>query len=541
MHTMLADLWMPSSEQLSLFAPELALVATIVAILLVAMAAGRSGRIAAGVALVGTLAAMLLTRVSGGEVARTGFSGLSPDAGLPMLVCDNFTIFIRLFITLFIVLVIGMWLVGQQAHRRRDGLDRPTNAGPEFFVLMLTSGLGMILMVSTTNLLMILIAVEMASLPSYAIVAGDKRSARSAEASLKYVLFGAASAGIMVYGLSLLYGAAGTLDLATMARRLAGEGGTFGPAGWVGIAAFGAGVAFKIAAVPFHFWCPDVFEGAPIEITTWLSVASKAAGLGLLLRIVVTMGTAMTTPAPVVHLAWGIGILAAVTCTVGNLAALRQTSVKRLLAYSSIAHAGYMMMAGAILTTPGDVQSGASALVAYLLVYLIMNFGAFLVTAVVAWARGDDSLSSFRGLGRQAPMLAVPMTLCLFSLVGLPPLAGFAAKWWLLYALGQGAAQQGWLWGLVVVAVINTAISLYYYVRVIREMFVAPDDGTEQLTTPGAALVMANACCVALLLLGTLFIGSLGRGADQFARSLVGTGTAAVEPAPHTLADPGRG
>jgi NADH-quinone oxidoreductase subunit N len=316
--------------------------------------------------------------------------------------------------------------------------------------------------------------------------------------------------------------------MATIAQAVSAAGPS--QSGWLPAMAFFAlcvGIAFKISAVPFHFWCPDVFEGAPIEVTTWLSVASKAAGLGLLLRIVYTLSTAGAGAPWLAPVAWGIGLLAAVTCTVGNLAALRQDAVKRILAYSSIAHAGYMMMAAAIFMSggaAGEANPGLAAVVAYLIVYLVMNLGAFGVTALVSWRVGTDHISAFTGLGRRALWLALPMTLCLFSLIGLPPLGGFAAKWWLFWALGKAAmGGQEWLWALIIVAAINTAISLYYYVRIVRQMFLRDDEKQPALAAPIPGLVLVNACAVALLLLGTLLVGRLNDWSTRYASHLFGT------------------
>ncbi len=231
-------------------------------------------------------------------------------------------------------------------------------------------------------------------------------------------------------------------------------------------------------------------------------------------------------------LAWSIGILAAVTCTIGNLAALRQESVKRMLAYSSIAHAGYMMMAAAILL-PHDAAGtniALAALVAYILVYAMMNLGAFGVTAMVVWQTKSDRLSAFTGLGRRAPWLALPLAVCLFSLVGLPPLGGFAAKWWLLVALGKAAAGQTWLWGLVVVAVVNTAISLYYYVRVIRQMYLADDTQQPAFTPPVGGVVLANLCAAGLILLGTVLFAPLGEYARKASSNLAQVNAQAQSP-----------
>ncbi|HOB73569.1 MAG TPA: NADH-quinone oxidoreductase subunit N [Phycisphaerae bacterium] len=531
--------WIPAGLDLRMFAPELALIATIVAVLVVPLVLGRSGRTAAFISLIGALATFLLTwRAVAGQVVERGYAGLSPDPQATMLVADNFSVFFKLFLSAFLALIIGLWLLRPANGRGAAGVHGGS-AGPEFFVLLLSSALGMALMVGTLNLLVMVIAIEMASLPSYALVGSDKRSRPGAEASLKYVLFGAATSSIMVYGLSLIYGAFGTLDIAGIAGKLAGQSVSLGWVPAIGFFALCVGIAFKISAVPFHFWCPDVFEGAPIEVTTWLSVASKAAGLGLLLRIVYALSTAVGGAAWLTPFAWGIGLVAAVTCTVGNLAALRQDSVKRMLAYSSIAHAGYMMMAAAIFTQAGQGQFmsiGLAAVIAYLMVYFVMNLGAFGVTALVSWRTGTDHISAFTGLGRRAPALALPMAVCLFSLIGLPPLGGFAAKWWLLLALGKAAiAAQPWLWGLVIVAVINTAISLYYYVRVIRQMYLCEDERQSAVPAPLGGVVLVNVCAVALLLLGTLLIDKLGNYSTYYASNLLVTqptapATATVEP-----------
>jgi NADH-quinone oxidoreductase subunit N len=481
--------------------------------------------------MAGAVIALVATSAIVGGVADGGQGALTPPGGPAMVLADRFTVFFRLLLLMLLVLIIWLWMVGAADRERSPAATGPSGS-PEFFVLLLTSALGMLFMVSTLNLLVMVVAIETASLPSYAVVASDKRSRLGAEAALKYVMFGAASAAIMVYGVSLLYGRFGTFDVSTIATRIAAAP-TPEPVLWLGLAAIGAGVAFKIAAVPMHLWCPDVFQGAPVEITTWLSVASKAAGLGLLLRLVDAFSTSTALAGAMAPLAWGIGTLSAITCTVGNLAALRQENVKRILAYSSIAHAGYMMMAAAILVArPGGgaagtpVNVGVAAVIAYLFVYVTMNVGAFGATALVVWQTGSDHLSSFTGLWRRAPWLALPMAVCLFSLIGLPPLGGFAAKWFLLMALGKTAAAQPWLWSLVIIAVINTAISLYYYVRIMRQMFLTDDETQPVLRPPLGGLALVNACAVVLLLLGTAWFSPLGRHAEGLASCLFRPGPA---------------
>jgi NADH-quinone oxidoreductase subunit N len=421
--------------------------------------------------------------------------------------------------------VMWLWWLGSAKTERN---------APEFFILLLGSAFGMALMTSTLNLLMIVLAIEAASLPSYAIVGFDKRDAKGAEASLKYMIFGAVCAAIMLYGASLLYGLVGSLGFADVARYTVGHlaVGENRLLLAVGLLCFMVGIAFKISAVPFHFWCPDAFEGAKIEVTTWLSVVSKAAGLILLGRLVMTVCAAVEVGVEMQFirpLAWAIGIMAAVTCTVGNFSAYKQQSVKRLLAYSSIAHAGYMMMAAAVFIHP-DVEgheAGLTALLIYIVIYLFMNLGAFGVTAMVVWDTGSDRIESFTGLARRAPWLAVPMIICLVSLVGLPPLAGFLGKWWVLVSLGSlqnVSTGEGWNslgtlgWFLVVVTVANTLFSLYYYMRVVVQMSLR-DDGRSPVRAPFGGLVLVNVCAAALLVL-FVFAQPLKSTVDRFSHGL---------------------
>ena len=450
-------------EHLFYFSPLIALICTMLAIAVCAIIFGRGARTTTTVVIVGMLATFVLALRVAGAVADRGISGLSPHAGSGMLIADNLSICFQIVLLVFLAGVMWLWWVGS-AHGERNA--------PEFFILLLGSALGMALMVSTTNLLMIVVAIETASLPSYAIVGFDKKDRRGAEASLKYMIFGGVCAAIMLYGVSLLYGLVGSLNVADVADY-AVEHLTLGENRVllaIALLCFVAGIAFKISAVPFHFWCPDAFEGAKIEVTTWLSVASKASGLILLARLVTVFCAAVDTHVEMTlvrPLAWTIGIVAAITCTVGNFSAYKQQSVKRLLAYSSIAHAGYMMMAAAVFIHPSVAghQAGLTAMLVYIIVYLFMNLGAFGSTALVAWATGSDKIESFTGLGRRAPWIAVPMIVCLMSLVGIPPLAGFIGKWWILVALGSLGnipGTSGWFslgtlgWSLAIIMVLNT-------------------------------------------------------------------------------------
>ena len=530
------DYWanIPIGEHLWLVSPMIVLVCTMLAVVTCPILLGRRTRTITAVVAIGVTAAFVMAIRVAMQVADGGTSGLSTVSGSGMLIIDNLSAGYQLLMLAFLGCVIGLWWIGSAATERD---------APEFFVLLLGSALGMVLMVSTSNLLMIVMAIEMASLPSYALVSFNKRDRAGAEGGLKYMIFGAICAAIMLYGASLLYGLAGSLNFADIAKMVAlsfAGGGRDVVLVSVALLCFFAGVAFKISAVPFHFWCPDAFQAAKIEVTTWLSVVSKAAGLILLVRLVAifcgTVGAAglMHTVEPI---AWGIAIVAAITCTLGNIAAYRQRSVKRLLAYSSIAHAGYMLMATAVFIHP-DVagsEAGISALLAYVLIYLFMNLGAFGVTAMVYWATGTDDIDAFTGLIRRAPALAIPMIICLMSLVGLPPFGGFLGKWWIWIALGRLDSTLGWF--LIMVMGLNTVVSLYYYLRIVVRMTLR-DDGQAALRPSFGGMAMVNVCAIVLFPVMFIFANGFKSTADHFARRMfVPTADATVSAEPSVEGD----
>lgn len=504
----------PVGEQLWLFSPMIALTATMLAVVACPLIAGRSSRVIAGTAAVGILAAFVLALKVADAVSGGGVSGLSTQPGAGILIVDNLSAGFQVLLIVFLGAVSFLWWIGSA--------EREQNA-PEFFILLIGSALGMALMVSSTNLLTIVIAIETASLPSYAIVGFDKRDRLGAEASLKYMIFGAVCAAIMLYGTSLLYGLVGSLNVVDVANYTVAQL-TAGDSKLLTLAAlmcFFAGIGFKISAVPFHFWCPDAFEGAKVEVTTWLSVVSKAAGLILLTRLVLIFCGAVGSPQAMSilsPLAWSIGVIAAVTCTVGNFAAYKQKSVKRLLAYSSIAHAGYMMMAAAVFLHPqtAGYSSGMTSLLVYVAIYLIMNLGAFGVVAMVSWDAGHDRLEAFTGLMRRSPWLTIPMVICLMSLVGLPPLAGFIGKWWILMALGSTGTTLGWF--LVIVAGANTLFSLYFYMRVVVRMTLKDDD-RPAMSAPLGGVGLVN-LCAALLVVLFVFAQPMRETAERFTTNL---------------------
>jgi NADH-quinone oxidoreductase subunit N len=505
--TLVDNLYSNTIASLELFGPELVLCATIVAMLLVRIIAGT--RVPAWlVALVGAGLGFYVSLPLGGEpLGRTEiFTGL--------LVYDGFTVFFRAILLLFAFLFV--------IFTRLSGIPDRDDA-PDFYSLALGGTLGMCLMASANHLLMIFLAVEMASVPSY-VLAGILRGRRqSSEAALKYVVYGAGAAGVMLYGVSLLAGVLGSCHLPTMAAELAERisTDTLGDRAMVlvlGGLMVGVGLAFKLSAFPFHFWCPDVFEGAAAEINAFLSVASKAAALALLVRVVVGFGfvppeitaaggpalasspqdgyfavadgdTAAATSKSPAHQAEAlaparrfmlllVAVVAAVTCTFGNLAAYGQTNIKRLMAYSTIAHAGYMMMpvAAALALASQNTTAAEAAFAAipfYVGVYLFMNLGAF---AIIAFLRNElrtEEIDAYAGLVRRSPGVVVCFALILFSLVGLPPLAGFAGKYVIFASLVDAMAVPAarlTMIALLVIGGLNTAISLFYYVRVVKVM-----------------------------------------------------------------------
>lgn len=355
--------------------------------------------------------------------------------------------------------------------------------------LVLMSSLGAMALAASVDLVLIALLLQVTAVASYGLVGASKRDRAAPEATLKYFLFAASTGAVMLYGMALLYGLTGTLDTAAMAERLRGSDAA---AVLVAGALVFTGFGFKITAVPLHWWAPDAYEGATAPIGGFLSVVPKVAGLTVLVR------TLFTAFAEVPGWPLAIAIVAALTMSLGNLFALRQRSVKRLLGYSTIAQAGYLLMAVAVIRLE---PLAVPAFVFYLIAYLAMNLPAFILVALVERAAGDDRIERFAGLGTSSPGLAVAMTILLLSLAGVPPLAGFVGKVALFIATMSG----GFAW-LVVIAAINTAISIYYYLRVIAVMyFERPPEGSPALSPRGASSGIAVLVGTAATLLIGIF------------------------------------
>jgi NADH-quinone oxidoreductase subunit N len=345
----------------------------------------------------------------------------------------------------------------------------------EYYVLLLFAVVGMMLMTSSTELLLVFIGLEIMSISSYILVGMMRRMATANEAALKYLLLGAFSTGFLLYGISLIYGATGSTQLPTIIFQLQLPGALDNPLAGFGLALLIIGVGFKVALVPFHMWTPDVYSGAPTPVTAFMSAAVKAAGFALLIRI-------FLTGIPHVerwdNLMWLIAIL---TMTVGNLMALRQNSVKRMLAYSSIAHAGYVMVAVVV-----GSEAAISSIIFYSMAYALMGIGAFGVLAVRSKGRTLDTYDDLAGYAYAGPMervLAVLMSTFMLSLLGLPLTAGFMGKFQIFYA----ALDAGWVW-LTVIAALNSVISLFYYLRVIVHMYMKPVSTAPEASQPAPSV-----------------------------------------------------
>ncbi len=404
----------------------------------------------------------------------------------------------------------------------------------EPFILMLSSVLGMFLLAGSNDIVTLFVALELVSIPSYVLAGYRRDDVRSGEAALKYIIFGAMSSGLMVYGFSLLFGVSGTTNIPAIAERLA-QGTALGAVHLTGLIMVLAGIGYKIAMVPLHFWCPDVYEGSPTPITAFFSVTPKAAGFAALFRLMPLFNT--FDPYYGITAVSIFTIASAITMTFGNLGALWQDSLKRMLAYSSIAHAGYILVGFAALAAfPKGVVAdlATTAIFFYLVVYMFMNLGAFWIVQRVenldirikSAEIKSDHIRNFKGLGKIKPMLALMLSVFLFSLTGLPPLAGFVGKFYLLAALVKGKLLglavivvfpevtlilPRLLFGLAVIAVANTVVSLFYYVRIIRDMFLYEPDPELALETdkikPSRILptVIATVTILPTLVLGVFF------------------------------------
>ncbi len=374
-----------------------------------------------------------------------------------MLVVDAFAVFFKALAIMGVALVILTAIPYLRGRTPYPG---------EFYGLLLTVTLAICLAVGSANLMMVYLSMEFLSIVSYVLAGYLREDKKSGEAAIKYFLYGSTASAIMLFGMSLLYGATGALGLSEISAVLSNAGQA--ELAWLTIPALIlllVGFGFKASLVPFHQWVPDTYEGAPTPITAFLSTASKAAGFAILMRVfTMAMGWAQPQWAAI------LTAVSVLTMTLGNLAALRQTNIKRMLAYSSIAQAGYILIGvAAVVADPNQTFTGYNGVLFYLFAYLFANIGAFAVVIAIESVTGSAELTSYAGLARRAPWLSVMLFLFLISLAGIPPTGGFLGKFFVF-----GAAIEQQMWVLAIIAAINSVIAAFYYLNVVRYMFFMP-------------------------------------------------------------------
>jgi len=476
--------WQSPTVDYHAIAPEIVLAAGICLIILVDLFVGDNKKwvtsTLTGFVMLAALVPVLTLAVSDDNV-RSLFDG--------RYVIDEFALTLK---ALFLIVGYVVVLLSQNHVEEGDYYQG------EYFTLLLTSVTGMVMMASSRDLVSIFVALEMLSIPAYMLAAWRKRDRKSNEAGVKYYLLGVFASAIMLYGMSLLYGVTGSTLLSEIGRQLTVEG-QFGGVQALAITFVIVGFAFKVSAVPFHTWAPDTYEGAPIPVTAFLSVASKAAGfVALITLIYVGFPQAKDVWQPFI---W---VLAAATMTMGNLVALRQTNIIRMLAYSSISQGGFILMPLAVAGTGDAAGPALQSVVVYLIVYAAMNLGMFAVVIAASRTTRSGEISSFGGLFSYAPGLGVLMTIFLASLAGIPPLGGWIAKFTAFRAVLE--AGGGWGYGIAVIGAVNSVIAFGYYGSIMREIWMkpAPNGETSAVKTPSsliAAMVITTA--------GTIVFGVL--------------------------------
>lgn len=474
-------------QSLPYIVPELILTVTFLAVLIGEIFSRRSSFLTFGIL---TIAGIVLSMFSASQLYRLE----QAYAFFGMIAVDNFAIFFKFVFAVATILVVVFSFDSEELKRYSAG---------EYYSLILAVLIGMNLLAAANNLLMIWLSLELVSVPSYLLAGYLKDDRLSAEASVKYVIYGAVSTAVMLFGFSYLFGMSGGAYELNAIRSFLMTTPVHSGVLLIVTALILVGIGYKIGAVPFHFWCPDVYQGAPTVITAFFSIGPKAAGFALLIRFFygafAQLGTlhGQEVYQLVGTLQWPmlLSIVSAITMTTGNVIAIWQTSIKRMLAYSSIAHVGYMLMGFVVLR-----GEGIAAILFYLLVYLAMNLGAFLVVIALSSRMDSDDLSQYRGLMARSPIAASILSIFLLSLTGIPPMGGFVGKIYLFMAAVH--AQYYWL---VLVAVLNSVVSFVYYGGVIRRMILEEGTTREPITLPRLSTAVLALLAIAVLLMGVLW------------------------------------
>ena len=475
---------MTNLQSLEFFIPEIILVITILACLITDLFLKKSKTDLIGWVLgIG----LIIVGLSVYNLSSVPPTTLFSD----MIVIDPFSSYMKIIIIISTLLIIvASWANGELSKYRKG----------EYFTLIGIMVVGLFLMTSSIDIIMLYVSIEVVSIMSFVLAGYLKLNTRSNEAGLKYVIYGAFSSGVMLFGLSLVFGLTGSTNYFVIQEAISSMDSSANPALIMALLMIFAGFGYKISSVPFHFWTPDVYEGAPTTITAYLSVAPKAAGFAMIIRFfhqVFSDSIALSGNAVgYTDLPWPeiIGILAVVTMTLGNLVAIQQESIKRMLAYSSIAHAGYMMLALPVLSI-----DAVESIMIYLFVYIFMNLGAFFIVIIVKNKTGGETFEEYDGLGWKMPIVGALMTLFMLSLTGLPPTAGFVGKLYIFKTL-VGAGSD-FLW-LVIAGGINSVISLYYYFHVVKVMFLSGKRSDKLSYPPSLMLGLIIFTAVPSLVLG---------------------------------------
>ncbi|HEX6540141.1 MAG TPA: NADH-quinone oxidoreductase subunit N [Ktedonobacterales bacterium] len=486
------------AAQIWLLSPELSVVLLSFVVLGLDLLTRRKTLVWA-VAFIGLIVPLVLTL----SLTFNWFGERPTTAFFGMLTTDSYALFFKY---LFLVIGFCVVLVSYQY------VEKYLLATPgEYYSIILMSLAGMMLMGGTGELITIYISLELTSIPLYILAGLSRRDGRSAEAAIKYVLLGAMSSAILLYGMALLYGATGSTDLAEVAKSIT----TLGSGNLMLLAAdvfIFAGLGFKISAVPFHMWAPDIYEGAPTPSTLFFSVGSKAAGFAAIMRIFVFGGLFAVSSS---YLWVLLAIVAALTMTIGNVGALMQSNIKRMMAYSSIGQAGYLVMGLAALAI-NNSAAGTTAVLVFLVVFVVTNIGAFTGIIALADATGQENIRDFDGLGRRSPWIAAGMAFCLLALAGIPPMAGFLSKLFIFFtAWGEGSG----LTFLVILGLINSTISIVYYANVVWRMYVIEPKKRERITVSNSVSLTMAVSVIGVFVL-TIVIGVLMTQAASGAGSL---------------------
>jgi len=477
------------SENLQAIIPEISLSLTLVAIVLFDLIFIKSKKFLPLISLIGLIVTFSFVVIQFGD-PKLAFS---VSGNLSFLSLDNFSSFFKILILITTAFIILFSMSSQEVN------SCPDRHG-EYYALILGMGKGMFFMVSANDLILIYLSLELLSLSSYVLAGFVKTSVRNSEASLKYIIYGSASSGIMLFGISILYGITGSTNLHEINSILQSPTAnqlTF----LMAVLMIFTGIGFKISIVPFHFWTPDVYEGAPISITAFLSVASKAAGFAVLIRFLkITFAQGLDKSGywqMISYIDWQtlLVLFSIITMTFGNFAALWQDNLKRMLAYSSIAHAGYLMLGVAVLS-----DQGLMAVLVYFAIYLFMNLGAFYVVMLIANKINSEEIDDYKGLGYSLPLLGTALGIFLVSLTGLPPTAGFIGKLYLFIALVDANMIT-----VAIIALLNTVVSLYYYIRVLKAMFFDKTDKKVEINLSPLNYIVLLLLVAPVLILGVYF------------------------------------